>query len=130
MPGSSSCTYRRPADLATATFSKSPSRGIVISRVGIVLAGPVKSPMLKLKPQPPAKVPTLNYRHHFHAGNFADVMKHALWLQLLRRLAGAASPLQVIDTHAGAGLYDLEDTMARRSKEAEAGVGRLMADET
>jgi 23S rRNA (adenine2030-N6)-methyltransferase len=74
-------------------------------------------------------VPTLNYRHHFHAGNFADVMKHALWLQLLAQLTADPAPLTVIDTHAGAGLYDLEDAMARRSGEADAGVGRLMADE-
>jgi 23S rRNA (adenine2030-N6)-methyltransferase len=70
----------------------------------------------------------LNYRHHFHAGNFADVMKHALWLQLLARLTNEIAPLTVIDTHAGTGLYDLQDDQARRSREAEAGVGRLMAD--
>jgi 23S rRNA (adenine2030-N6)-methyltransferase len=56
-------------------------------------------------------------------------MKHALWLRLLARLADDPSPLRVIDTHAGAGLYDLEDKMARRSKEAEAGIGRLLTDE-
>jgi 23S rRNA (adenine2030-N6)-methyltransferase len=55
-------------------------------------------------------------------------MKHALWLRLLDRLTSEPRPLQVIDTHAGAGLYDLEDHMARRSREAEAGIGRLMAD--
>jgi 23S rRNA (adenine2030-N6)-methyltransferase len=71
----------------------------------------------------------LNYRHHFHAGNFADVMKHALWLQLLARLTDNPAALTVIDTHAGAGLYDLQDEMARRSMEAEAGVGRLMEDD-
>ncbi len=72
--------------------------------------------------------PVLNYRHHFHAGNFADLVKHALLLALLGRMTADDAPLQVIDTHAGAGLYDLEDAMARRSKEAEAGVLRLMAD--
>jgi 23S rRNA (adenine2030-N6)-methyltransferase len=56
-------------------------------------------------------------------------MKHALWLQLLARLKGDASPLTVIDTHAGAGLYDLQDDRARRSQEAQAGVGRLMVDD-
>lgn len=70
----------------------------------------------------------MNYRHHFHAGNFADVMKHALWLQLLARLKQDTTPFCVTDTHAGAGLYDLQDAMARRSKEADAGIGRLMAD--
>ncbi len=66
----------------------------------------------------------MNYRHSFHAGNFADLVKHALLLWLLdaRRRAG---PLTVIDTHAGAGLYDLTGDAAR-SREAEAGVARLM----
>ena len=69
----------------------------------------------------------MNYRHSFHAGNFADLVKHAL---LLRLLAGrqAAGPVTVFDTHAGAGLYDLTGD-ALRSKEAEAGVARLMASE-
>lgn len=67
----------------------------------------------------------MNYRHSFHAGNFADLVKHALllWLLAQRRAAG---PVTVIDTHAGAGLYDLTGD-AVRSKEAEAGVARLMA---
>lgn len=67
----------------------------------------------------------LNYLHSFHAGNFADVVKHALllWLVQARRAAG---PLTVIDTHAGAGLYDLSGDAAR-SKEAEAGIARLMS---
>ena len=67
----------------------------------------------------------MNYRHSFHAGNFADIVKHALLLWLLerRRVQG---PVSVIDTHAGAGLYDLTGDAAR-SKEAEAGIARLMA---
>lgn len=68
----------------------------------------------------------MNYRHAFHAGNFADLVKHAVLLQLLARLAQGA-PLTVIDTHAGRGLYDLEGAEALKSGEAEAGVGRLMA---
>lgn len=68
----------------------------------------------------------LNYRHHFHAGNFADIVKHSLLLVLLRRLTAQAGPLAVVDTHAGAGLYDLRSTQARRSAEAEAGVLQLM----
>ncbi len=67
----------------------------------------------------------MNYDHAFHAGNFADLMKHAILLQLLGRLAGAG-PLTVLDTHAGAGRYDLESLAARRSGEAEGGVRRLM----
>jgi len=67
----------------------------------------------------------MNYRHSFHAGNFADIVKHALllWLFERRQAQGAVS---VIDTHAGAGLYDLTGDAAR-SKEAEAGIARLMA---
>jgi 23S rRNA (adenine2030-N6)-methyltransferase len=67
----------------------------------------------------------MNYRHSFHAGNFADLVKHALvlWLVTARQAAG---PLTVFDTHAGAGLYDLSGDGAR-SKEAEAGVARLMS---
>lgn len=69
----------------------------------------------------------LNYRHAFHAGNFADLVKHAALLQLLARLTSAGGPLTVIDTHAGRGLYDLAGVEARRSGEAQAGVARLMA---
>ncbi|MDO1558413.1 23S rRNA (adenine(2030)-N(6))-methyltransferase RlmJ [Brevundimonas sp. 2R-24] len=70
----------------------------------------------------------MNYRHAYHAGNFADLVKHAVLLDLLARLQGAPAPLKVIDTHAGAGLYRLDDPRAVRSKEAEAGVTRLMAE--
>lgn len=69
----------------------------------------------------------MNYRHSFHAGNFADLVKHALVLWLLERRQ-ADGPLTVIDTHAGAGVYDLAGD-AVRSKEAEAGVARLMTAE-
>lgn len=70
----------------------------------------------------------MNYRHAFHAGNFADLAKHAAVGLLLDRLLADAAPLRVVDTHAGAGLYDLSGSMARKSGEAEAGVLRLMAD--
>jgi 23S rRNA (adenine2030-N6)-methyltransferase len=69
----------------------------------------------------------MNYRHSFHAGNFADLVKHSLVLWLLRTRQ-RAGPVTVIDTHAGGGLYDLSGD-AVRSKEAEAGVARLMAAE-
>jgi len=67
----------------------------------------------------------MNYRHSFHAGNFADIVKHALLLWMLERRQ-VQGPVSVIDTHAGAGLYDLSGDAAR-SKEAEAGIARLMA---
>ncbi len=69
----------------------------------------------------------MNYRHSFHAGNFADLVKHALLLWLLER-RHARGPVTVFDTHAGAGLYDLSGDAAR-SQEAEAGVVRLMQAE-
>ena len=68
----------------------------------------------------------MNYRHAFHAGNFADLQKHAILLALLKALTADETPLSVIDTHAGAGAYDLGGDMAQRSGEAAAGIGRLM----
>ena len=70
----------------------------------------------------------LNYRHEFHAGNFADLLKHAIVLAWIKRLGGAGG-LTVLDTHAGAGLYDLKGEAARKSGEAAVGVARLMAAE-
>lgn len=69
----------------------------------------------------------MNYRHAFHAGNFADLVKHAALLRLLGELTRPGPPLTVIDTHAGRGLYDLAGPEARKSGEAEAGILRLMA---
>jgi 23S rRNA (adenine2030-N6)-methyltransferase len=68
----------------------------------------------------------LNYRHAFHAGNFADLVKHAALLALLERLHAGAGSFTVIDTHAGRGLYDLAGAEAKKSGEAEAGIQRLM----
>lgn len=68
----------------------------------------------------------MNYRHSFHAGNFADLVKHAALLAVLNRLVERPEPLLVIDTHAGAGLYDLTAADAVRSREAQAGVARLL----
>ena len=68
----------------------------------------------------------MNYRHAFHAGNFADCMKHALLVRLLRALARKPAPFRVLDTHAGAGAYDLGSEEARRGGEWQAGVGRLL----
>jgi 23S rRNA (adenine2030-N6)-methyltransferase len=69
----------------------------------------------------------LNYRHAFHAGNFADVHKHAVLARILRYLCEKPAPFRVIDTHAGAGLYDLASPEAQRSGEWRDGIGRLMA---
>ena len=60
----------------------------------------------------------MNYRHSFHAGNFADLHKHAVLLLLLKALRPEKAALAVIDTHAGAGIYDLGNDDQARSKEA------------
>lgn len=69
----------------------------------------------------------MNYRHAFHAGNFADLVKHATLTVLLDALTADAAPLTVVDTHAGAGGYDLDGELARRTGEAAQGIFRLMA---
>lgn len=67
----------------------------------------------------------LAYRHAFHAGNHADVLKHVVLVQLLRHLARKDKSFWVIDTHAGAGVYDLGSPHARRLAEFGTGIGRL-----
>jgi 23S rRNA (adenine2030-N6)-methyltransferase len=69
----------------------------------------------------------MNYRHVFHAGNFADLLKHAVLLQILAHLTTLRGPLTVIDTHAGAGVYDLGGAAAQKTGEGAA-AGVLMAD--
>ena len=69
----------------------------------------------------------MNYRHAYHAGNFADVVKHAVLALLLERLAAKPSPYFVLDTHAGIGRYDLAAEAALKTGEAAAGIGRLLA---
>ena len=56
----------------------------------------------------------MNYRHSFHAGNSADVVKHSLLIALIRALQRKQGPLTLIDTHAGCGLYDLQSEEAAR----------------
>jgi 23S rRNA (adenine2030-N6)-methyltransferase len=69
----------------------------------------------------------MNYRHAFHAGNFADVIKHAALARVLVHLLAKPAAFRVIDTHAGAGVYDLAGDEASRSGEWRAGIGRLLA---
>ncbi len=68
----------------------------------------------------------MNYRHAFHAGNFADVMKHALLTRILVHLRQKETPFRAIDTHAGIGRYDLEGDEAGRTLEWHAGIRRLV----
>ncbi len=69
----------------------------------------------------------MNYRHAFHAGNFADVVKHAVLVRILAYLRRKPAPFRIIDTHAGAGRYDLAGEEAQRSGEWRDGIGRLVA---
>ena len=68
----------------------------------------------------------MNYRHHFHAGNFADLVKHVTLLALLDDLKRGGRKVTLLDTHAGPGIYDLAASPAVRSGEAAAGIGRLL----
>ncbi len=68
----------------------------------------------------------MNYRHAFHAGNFADVLKHAVLVRILVHLRAKPAAFRVIDTHAGAGLYDLAGPEASRSLEWQGGIQRLL----
>ena len=70
----------------------------------------------------------MNYRHSFHAGNSADVVKHSLLIALVRALQLKQSALTLIDTHAGCGLYDLDGEEAGRTGECMQGVMRAFAD--
>ena len=68
----------------------------------------------------------MNYRHAFHAGNFADVIKHIVMVRILTYLQEKQAAFRVIDTHAGAGLYDLTGDEARRGGEWLTGIARVM----
>lgn len=67
----------------------------------------------------------MNYRHSYHAGNFADVVKHLALTAILLHLKKKGTPFAVIDTHAGRGLYDLSGGEAQRTGEARDGIARL-----
>jgi 23S rRNA (adenine2030-N6)-methyltransferase len=68
----------------------------------------------------------INYRHAFHAGNFADVFKHVVLARILVHLTRKEAPFRFIDTHAGAGRYDLSGDEARRSPEWREGIARVL----
>jgi 23S rRNA (adenine2030-N6)-methyltransferase len=69
----------------------------------------------------------MNYRHAFHAGNFADVMKHIVLVRVIEYLKQKPKPFRFIDTHAGIGQYDISGDEARRSGEWRDGIGRLLS---
>jgi 23S rRNA (adenine2030-N6)-methyltransferase len=68
----------------------------------------------------------MNYRHAFHAGSFADVLKHIVLVRILLYLQEKPAAFRVIDTHAGAGCYDLTGEEAERSGEWKSGIARMM----
>jgi len=68
----------------------------------------------------------MNYRHAFHAGNFADVVKHAVLARIVAYLQQKDTPIRIIDTHAGGGLYDLQGAEAVRSGEWREGIARVL----
>lgn len=67
----------------------------------------------------------LSYRHSFHAGNFADVLKHVVLIEILEYLTGKEKAFEYIDSHAGAGLFDLTHGHAEKLEEYRDGIGRL-----
>ncbi|WP_417225590.1 23S rRNA (adenine(2030)-N(6))-methyltransferase RlmJ [Amphritea sp.] len=71
----------------------------------------------------------LSYRHSFHAGNFADLLKHIVLTEILEHLIKKDKPFDYIDTHAGAGLYDLRSEHAEKLGEYSNGIGKLTASD-
>src|SRR3954471_20509720 len=69
----------------------------------------------------------MNYRHAFHAGSFADVVKHAVLARIIAHLKEKPAAFRVIDTHAGAGVYDISGPEAARTVEWRDGIGKLIA---
>lgn len=67
----------------------------------------------------------MNYRHIYHAGNFADVVKHVVLMLVAEYMKEKDKPFFALDTHAGIGLYDLESAQARKTAEADDGIARL-----
>lgn len=71
----------------------------------------------------------MNYRHIYHAGNFADVMKHLGVVLILDRLRGKEAPFFALDAHGGCGFYDLSSEQAQKTGEWQAGIGRFADDD-
>lgn len=68
----------------------------------------------------------MNYRHSYHAGNFADIFKHLVLLHLIEYLQIKTSPICLVDSHAGIGLYDLHDQSAQKTREYEQGIYKII----
>ncbi len=100
------------AGVAFYTLAGKPSAGYVADSFQTVIERRAGKPM--------------NYRHAFHAGNFADVFKHSILIGLLESLKSKQKPFCFMDTHAGRGHYLLNDSEAMRTAEAADGVQRLL----
>jgi 23S rRNA (adenine2030-N6)-methyltransferase len=104
--------------------------GLFVSAVpvaGLTFTRGRSSPASCWPAEPAERVEAMNYRHAFHAGNFADVFKHAILARIVAHLCEKVQPFRVIDTHAGAGDYDLAGEEAGRTGEWRGGIGRLLA---
>lgn len=71
----------------------------------------------------------LSYRHGFHAGNFADILKHTVLIHMLEYMTQKEKPLRIIDTHAGAGVYKLNGPQAQKNREFDTGISRLWSSD-
>ncbi len=69
----------------------------------------------------------MNYRHLYHAGNFADVIKHVVLTVLIQALQRKETPICFLDTHAGIGLYALQSEQAQKKQEYQHGIGKLFS---
>jgi 23S rRNA (adenine2030-N6)-methyltransferase len=69
----------------------------------------------------------MNYRHDYHAGNFADVVKHVVLTRILLHLSGKPAPFRYLETHSGSGIYDLGGVEAEATGEWRRGIGRILA---
>src|SRR5207344_721439 len=76
--------------------------------------------------QPTAHASPMNYRHAYHAGNFADVLKHVVLALVIEYMKRKAAPFRVIDVHGGAGRYALTSVEADKTGEWQGGIGRLL----
>jgi 23S rRNA (adenine2030-N6)-methyltransferase len=81
--------------------------------------------MRRVRLEKPFKGLAMNYRHAFHAGNFADVAKHLALVTALLHLQKKDAPFVAVDSHAGRGSYDLASDQAKRTRESDSGIGRL-----
>ena len=71
----------------------------------------------------------LSYIHAYHAGNHADILKHLTLSLILEHLCKKEKPFTVIDTHAGSGIYSLDDERAQKTGEAASGIGKIIGNE-